>query len=135
GGDIGAVVHVELADLDLAGKLGSQLVHGGPELAAGAAPRRPEIDHHRLLAAGDFGVPVVAGELQDVLTGHEFSPFWLSRSGCRRTVSDRSGAAGPPGLCSILGEPFHSSNAGPPGSRLALLPYLEGARVWKDSGK
>src|SRR5207245_1497040 len=47
--DVLVRVDVELADLQLALVLGGQLVHQGPDCAAGAAPGGPEVDQHGLL--------------------------------------------------------------------------------------
>src|SRR5262249_37488370 len=62
GGHVRGVIHVELADLDLASELIRQAVDGRPQLPAGTAPGCPEIDEHRLVALFHFLLPVLTGE-------------------------------------------------------------------------
>jgi len=72
-GDLRVLVHVQLADLHLAGILIGDLVDDRRELPARAAPGSPKIGNHKC-AGGDLFVPVVGGEFDDVGTGHEHLP-------------------------------------------------------------
>ena len=65
------VVGVELREREPAGHLGRQLVEDRPERAAGAAPRRPEVDQHGPLARSpDHDLVEVVGTYVDGVCGH-----------------------------------------------------------------
>src|SRR5580704_9418690 len=71
----GAVgVHVHLANLDLALKLGGEFFHDGRDGAAGAAPGCPEVHQHGLIRFQNILVEVRICYFDDSITSHFHSP-------------------------------------------------------------
>ena len=68
GGAFGVLVHVHLDDLDLVAIFGGQFFQRRTDLAAGATPFGPEIDHNRGGGLADFAVKCSVG---NGLRGHE----------------------------------------------------------------
>ncbi|MNL18604.1 hypothetical protein D3C87_1397560 [compost metagenome] len=60
-GNVRVLVDIDLDQLDLAGLFPDHLFDGRAELAAGAAPGRPEIDQHRHLERGIDDIGLEAG--------------------------------------------------------------------------
>src|SRR5690606_9337517 len=75
--DVMVLIDIQLAELQLARKLVGQLVHDGPDLAAGAAPRGPEIDDN-----GETGLEHLLVEVLvlDLVHHHPCSPSCIA--GC-----------------------------------------------------
>jgi hypothetical protein len=64
------IVNVYFADLDGTCVLRGQLVDHRCDLAAGAAPGRPKIHEHGLIAAEDIGLKTVVGKFENVCGSH-----------------------------------------------------------------
>src|SRR5690606_31837728 len=69
-GDVGALVDVELGELDLVAVLAGQFLEDRRHHAARAAPRGPEVDDHRLLRLQDFLLERGAGDFGDLRHGN-----------------------------------------------------------------
>ena len=67
-GDLGLLVGVQLAELKAAGVCGLELFEHRPERLARAAPRRPDVEQHRLLHRGvdQLGFEVLKGDVDHV---------------------------------------------------------------------
>src|SRR5436190_3177622 len=77
-GRLRALVDVQLHDLDLVAHRAGNLVEGGCDHAAGAAPFGPEIDDHRPGRVEHFGFEIGVGNLAN---GHGNYLVWLGKSG------------------------------------------------------
>lgn len=73
GGEIGAVVHIDLADFDGVALLGSELLQDGGQHAAGTAPFCPEIDDDGRGGRFDFGLKVVRCKSNECVASHDMS--------------------------------------------------------------
>ena len=77
-GELGAVVHVDLADFDGVALLSGELLKDGGQHAAGSAPFGPEIDDDRVGGRFDFGLKVVRCEGDECVAGHGIDALKLS---------------------------------------------------------
>src|SRR5262249_36480355 len=66
-------VDVHLHDLDLVAELAVDLLHDRGDHAARTAPRRPEVDEHRLVGLEDRGLELVVGYFLNVSHVHSLS--------------------------------------------------------------
>ena len=73
GGEIGAVVDIDLADFDGVALLGSELLQDGGQHAAGTAPFSPEIDDDGRGRRFDFGLKVVRCKSDECVASHDMS--------------------------------------------------------------
>ena len=73
GGEIGTIVHIDLADFDGVALFSRELLKDGGQHAARAAPFGPEIDDNGRGGGFDFGLKVVRCEGDECVAGHDVS--------------------------------------------------------------